>query len=390
MRGRTLKRAVLALTILALLLAVAAAAVGWLFSNRILVPRPYGLQPEFEIRAVGEGTVTLPAPPEDPPQFARTEARGVYGLRYEGGAGRLGPPQSSPGAGEDVVVRGFQLEEGRPPRAGDAARLDVTVFRSDPSDRGLSFEEVALDGAPGPLPAWWLNAGAESAALMLHGRRRADRTEALRSLPIYREAGLSVLVASYRNHDASPPSPDGLYHYGLSEAEDALVAARFLADQGVSRVVLVGLSMGAAVALEALERWPEDAPAPAALVLEAPLVDVRGVIRHGARSEGFPVPDRLADLALAVASLRTGVAWEELDQRRMAPEIDLPVLLIAGTGDDTVPVELVDAFADRLPREPRYLRLDGVEHMEAWNAAPGRYREAVREFLADQVTGAAR
>lgn len=384
MRARV---ALVAGALLALALAAAVASVGWVFSDRVLKPQPYGLQPEFEIVDAGEGTVTLPAPPEDPPQFARTEVEGVYGLRYRGGAGRLGEVRS--GAREPpegAVVRDFELEEGRAPRPGDPARIDVTVYRNDPeADHGLAFEAVTVDAPVGPVPAWWLDAGGETAVLMLHGRRRADRTETLRSLPSYREAGASVLVASYRNHDAAPPSPDGLYHYGRGEAEDARAALAFLAERGVRRVVLVGFSMGATVAVELLRDWPADAPEPLALVMEAPLVDVRSVVRHAARREDLPLAERLADLALWVGRLRTGVAWDRLDLRRAAPALDLPVLLITGTDDGTVPVALVDELAARLPRLRRYLRLDGVEHMEAWNDDPARYRAAVTGFLEQVV-----
>lgn len=368
--------------LLLVVLLLALLVVGWTFSDRILVPQPYGLQPEFRILAVAEATVTLP-PPEEGVQFARTDARGEYGLRYEGGVGRLGPileRRSDDGA----VVRRFRHQAGERPRAGDAARLDVTVFRGDPGRaHGFAFQDVTVEAPVGPVPAWWLDAGGPRAVLMLHGRRRARRTEALRSLPLYREAGWSVLVGSYRNHDDAPASPDGLYTYGYGEARDALAALRFLAQRGVREVVLVGFSMGASVALEAWERRPDEAPEVVGMVLEAPLVDPRPVVREAARNAGLPLPVPLAELALGVGRLRTGVPWHWLDQRELAPRLSPPVLVIAGTADETVPIGTIDEFVARLPGPERYARLEGVDHMEAWNEDPARYARIVRGFLAD-------
>jgi pimeloyl-ACP methyl ester carboxylesterase len=374
------------------LFAAFAGAVGWMFSDTILVPAPYGLMPEFElidVRAGEDGAyrVTLPLPGEAPPQMARTDVRGRYGLLWEGGAGRLGDVLER---GDGRVVRAVVPTRGAPPEPGDPARVDVTLFGPDPAARGLAFEEVAIPGPVGDLPGWWLAGGGDGrdAVLVLHGRRRADRTEALRILPTLVETGASVLVASYRNHDASPPSPDGFYHYGASEADDAVAAARWLARRGVRRVALVGFSMGGSVAIGALDRWPDDAPRPVALVLDSPLIDPLPAFTVGARDMGLPAPGLLAGWATRVAGWRSGVDFAGLDRRGQAPALDLPVLLVAGVDDGTVPIAVVDAFAAALPRPPTYLRLDGVEHVEGWNADPDRYEAAVRTFLAPRVGGA--
>ncbi|MDZ7708605.1 MAG: hypothetical protein U5J97_12070 [Trueperaceae bacterium] len=373
----------------ALVLVVAGAvAIGWIFSGTILTPAPYSLMPEFElanVSATGDGAyrVTMPLPGEAPAQMARSDVRGRFGLLWQGGAGLLGPVEER---NADTVVRTVRPTRGRPPRTGDPARVDVTLFAS-PADRGLVFEEVAIPGPLGELPAWWLPGRTDDAVLVLHGRRRADRTEALRILPTLTGTGASVLVASYRNHDASPPSPDGFYHYGESEADDAVAALRWLAERGARRVVLVGFSMGGSVAVGALERWPDTPPRPIGLVLDSPLIDPLSVFTVGARDMGLPAPGVLAAWATRIAGWRSGVDFAALDLRQRAPALDLPVLLIAGAGDGTVPIELVDAFAEALPRQPTYLRLDGAEHVEGWNVGPGRYEAEVRTFLASLPEG---
>lgn len=372
------------LLVLVILVLAAAFASGWMMSNRYLVPKPYSLMAEFEITEVdddqGEGGVIVTLPfVEDPSQFSEVGKEGIYNLLWEGGYGRLGTVLNEDGR---QVVRRVGEVIGEEPEAGDPARLDVSIYRRDPlQDHGIPFEDLELEGEAGKLYAWWIDENNDRAVLALHGRRRADRTETLRITPTLVDSGWSVMSLAYRNHDKSDPSPDGLFHYGASEVEDALVAIEELARRGVEEIVLYGFSMGGAVALETTRRWPDDGPQLLGIVLDSPLLAPREVIRKGARDAGLPLADRVADVSLVVARLRTGVQWDSLDQRRAADQIAVPVLLIAGTGDETIPIELVDEFASRIEAPLEYLRLEGTEHVEGWNRARSRYERAVEEFL---------
>lgn len=394
---------------LLLLAVVAVAAVGWVLSNRVLVPSPYGLMPEFELASVedlggGRYAVGLPAPgpgaqpgagsaatgggpggsarqPEGrPAQHADPRLQGTYAVLWDGGYGSLGATLSDAGG---VVTRAVELQGGAPPTAGAPARMDNFYYRHDPeTDLGLPFEDLTLRGPVGDLHAWYVPGEQRTAVLLLHGRRRGELIETLRFTQALHDAGLPVLALAYRNHDASDPSPDGLYHYGASEWQDALVGALELARRGHERVILYGLSMGGAVALEALERWPQAAPEVVALVLDSPLVSVSAVVELGAVKAGMPMPATLTRLALLVAQLRTGTDFAGLEQASYAPSIGVPVLLIAGEDDSTVPIAAVDAFAAAVRAPLTYLRLPGVEHVEAWNHDPARYALWLREFFA--------
>jgi pimeloyl-ACP methyl ester carboxylesterase len=373
------------LLVVVVLAAAAALAVGWVMSNRFLVPKPYSLMPEFEIVAVeGAGSgdenliVSLPLA-EGATQFSATDKEGIYNLLWRDGHGRLGEILSE---GDDIVKRRLTDIVGEAPRPGNPARLDVTIFRRDPlADHGIPFEELWLDGTAGRLRAWWIHGDGERAVLALHGRRRADLSETMRILPTLVAADWSVLAVAYRNHDASDPSRDGLFHYGSSEADDALEAVEELSRRGVEVVVLYGFSMGGAVALEAARRWPEDGPRLAGIVLDSPLLDPRTVIAKGARDAGLPMATLITDLSLSVARFRTGVDWDSLDQRRWAGEVRAPMLLFAGTADHTIPIELVDDFASRIQAPLEYLRLKGVDHVEGWNRDRLAYEQSVAGFL---------
>ena len=366
-----------------LLLLAGLTALLWVMSNRFLVPEPYALKPEFELGTVtqaqaGEYEVALPVL-ENPNQFAEVDKDGIFHLLWEDGYGSLGPVTRQ---GDGWVVRPVSDIVGIPPREGVPARLDTGIYKRNPQeDHGIPYEELRLQSDAGDLRAWWMEGGGERAVLMLHGRRRGDLTETLRITPTLVDEGWSVLSVAYRNHDRSAPSPDGFYHYGQAEYRDALAGLDFLAQQGVREVVLYGFSMGGAVSLETIKRWPADGPRLLGLVMDAPLLDPRTVFAHVALRGTPSIPGPPVDMALFMARLRSGIDWKELDQRRYADQLEVPVLLITGTADDTIPVSLVDEFAERVRSPITYLRLDGAEHVEAWNRYPTEYEGAVREFL---------
>jgi uncharacterized protein len=83
---------------------------------------------------------------------------------------------------------------------------------------------------------------------------------------------------------------------------------------------------------------------------------------------------------MLIAALRAGVNWNKLDQQLYAHKINLPVLLIAGTADTTIPIALADSFASRV-KTIDYRRLEGVEHVEGWNQNATAYEGWLRAFL---------
>lgn len=364
--------------IIIVLVALAVFLIGWYFANRILVPEAYDLFPEFTILEVTTDTVTLPAP-QSRRQFANTRREGRYGIIWDGGYAELGEIVDET---EAAVTRKLGIPIGVAPKAGDLARLETFIYRRNPlEDHQLPYEVVTLQGGTGRLVGWWLDNQTDKAVFLLHGRRRGDLPEVLRILPLLYRMGYSVFALAYRNHHQSDASPDGFYHYGASEWEDAEIGLAFLAQHGVSDVALYGLSMGGLVALETYRKTAQTLPRIRAMLLDSPLLDPRTVFLNGATDLGAPFPSLVTDVALLVARLRTGIRWRLLDQRDYAKDIGVPVLLIAGSGDTTIPITLIEDFAFRVP-ELTYHRLEGVEHVEAWNADPAQYEKWVRQFLA--------
>lgn len=324
------------------------------------------------VTAIAPGRVTLRRGTEGLPG-AHLEP-GHYLLEAARGLARLGPVRETNGV---VAIRDFEPLSGDI-RPGDFARLDPFAFPGDPREaHGIAFQEVAIPAPLGEFPAWYIPGSRDTWALMVHGKG-ANRRETLRLLPLLVEAGFPALAITYRNDEGCPPSPHGRYSYGRDEYEELEAAARWALERGARRFLLVGYSMGGAIALAFIER-SDLAHRAAAFILDAPMLDFASCVAHRARQRRIPL--RYLAVSNRIAARRYGFRWDDFDHRRTALDLQVPVLLFHGDADPVIPVELSDSFAAARPDIVRYVRTPGAGHVRSWNVDPEGYADAVREFL---------
>lgn len=393
------------IVIFLILALIAVAVVSWYASGLALTPRPYSLLPEFNVLAVEgfkgapSGTVTLSLGNTDN-EYADPSSLGNYNLLYEGGYGPLGAIVSQE---PDRVTRQLRLAKGVAPQVGQEARVDTFYYRENPKeDLGANYQDLELAGEVGAIKAWWLpnapdekvDTGAatavpveelspnpsKTAIMMLHGRRRAALPEMLRMMPAMLELGYPILAMSYRNHSGSVET--GRYGYGSSEWRDAALGLQFLQEKGIEKVVIFATSMGGSVAMELLEHNPQPSPQVVGLIFDSPLVQAREVLRFGGIRMGLPA--FISPVLLWTVAQRGGLDWQELDHIASIANYNIPLLLIAGADDQTVPITLLDAFAQRAQEGGSlvgYYRLEDAGHVAIWNANPQEYSRWLQEFL---------
>jgi pimeloyl-ACP methyl ester carboxylesterase len=342
-------------------------------ADQLLVPTPPPAGEASEILLVGAGRIVLP-------RNELTERTGVWGVSNGGdGYGQMTGVISQDA---DTIERSFRTLTGRF-IAGDMVTFDAYATATDPMEaHAIDFDEVRVPGPLGVNPAWWIDGSLDTCVVIIHGEGLDERRQSLRILPTLVDAGFPVLVVTYRN-DGAAPDAGGYYRWGLSEWHDIDAALTWAqGSRGVDDFVLLGYGMGATMAMMHLHESDLAADVLGA-VLDSPVLDLGAVVDSIAAERG--IPGIVDGAAKAVARVRFGMEWADLDQTSRIDEFDTPLLLLQGTEDDVASVATADEFAAALPEVVTYVRFEGAGRTELWNHDPERYDEAVLLFVSSVV-----
>ena len=127
-----------------------------------------------------------------------------------------------------------------------------------------------------------------------------------------------------------------------------------------------------------------------ALVLDAPMLDFDATVDDNAAREPLvgpiDVPPSLTWTAQLIADARYDVGWSELDYLAEPQALGIvPVLIVHGTADLTVPIATSRDAAERYPGTVTLQACEGADHLECWNRDPAGTAALVTGFLADQA-----
>lgn len=353
------------------------AATGWYYATELLDPARSGDPYTLRVLRVDDRSVTLPVNPE-------TLAPGRACLQWPGGYGLLGNSRDRPTP--LGVVSSLTSRIGTPLLAGMRTRIKRHAYEGNPALAfGLPFEEIEIPGPLGGMPAWLIppaekpgrNGDGGLWGVVVHGRGSV-RPAMLRLVPELHAAGMTSLVITYRNDDGAPAGPDGLYHLGDTEWLDLEAAISAALGRGARGIVAFGDSMGGAIVLQFLQRSGLAGSVRAA-VLDSPVLDWDPVLALAA--EQHRLPPLITAVAKQIVRFRTGLRWDRFDQVERAGSLTVPVLLIHGDADTTVPVATSDDFAASRPDLVTYVRVPGAGHVEGWTVDQPGCTAALRSFL---------
>jgi dienelactone hydrolase len=362
--------------------AVATAAVSVIVARKVLVP-PSRREEDVAILGVDldAGLIVLDA-------TADSRLPGDYSFWFsrESGHARVGEIVEATSTSVTRRILGVDSGDLTAARRG---RL-TGWFYLTPADLGVPFDEVPIATPLGVAPAW-LIPSTESAggrwAIHVHGRA-VRRPETLRAVPIFREAGFTSLVVSYRNDNEAPRSDDFRYALGDREWLDVDAAMHYAVNAGATEIVLVGWSMGGATVLQALTRSTVGDRV-SGVVLESPVVDWIAALDFQVRLRRLPVVVRSFVIVLFKSRwgrIFTGLA-EPLDIDRLdfvtrAKELDRPVLIMHSDDDGFVPSTASRALAIARPDIVSYEAFEVARHTKLWNYDRVRWEGAIRDWLA--------
>lgn len=251
-----------------------------------------------------------------------------------------------------------------------------------PADYKAEFKDVEFQTSDGIKISGWLmpSRGKRATIIYSHGLFRSRRELLERAIDLWR-LGYGALLYDARNHG---DSGQARVSFGYNERLDAEAAVRFLRDdlRTQDRIVMFGISMGAATALLAAAETPDVA----AVISDSSFLTFRDTTDHHVRLflhlPAFPLSNEVRYLI----EWRAGFDGSRLDALDAVKRIgDRPVLFIAAAHDKRMPPDIAQKLYEASTSSGRDLLIvdgPGSEiHGHAYQADRELYINKIAQFL---------
>jgi pimeloyl-ACP methyl ester carboxylesterase len=246
----------------------------------------------------------------------------------------------------------------------------------------------------------WLDDPHE-AILVLHGYSGSISPDLVEYAPFLRRTA-NVLGIDFRGHG---DSDDGPTTFGLQEVEDLAGALGWLGERGIERVALFGTSMGGMTAIAGTvvlgdgrlpgadsdpdaPRTVVPAPRPRIVAIVAESIPPELPIVVANRIRG-PLRGTLARSVFKGVARRLGADPRATEPIRVIGLLEgVPLLLIHGQADDTVPIASARRLVAAAPAQTESWEVPGARHSRAHATAPEEYERRVTDFVRRAFAGA--
>jgi predicted MFS family arabinose efflux permease/alpha-beta hydrolase superfamily lysophospholipase len=256
-------------------------------------------------------------------------------------------------------------------RPGERDRVDT------PAAQGATFEDVAFASTDGnQLSGWYLPSQDKPVTIiMTHGMFRSRYEMLDRGVALWRE-GYGVLLYDLRRHGRSGRTE--FSSIGFNERHDVEAALKFAREREPrNRIVLMGVSMGAAATLLAAAETHDLM----AVVCESSFLSFDDTVRHHVRLAGLPAFP-FATLLVRFTAWRLNFAPADFDLLQAVKKIKCPILFIGGGADRRMPNESVlePLYAAATHPLKRKLIVAGAQHGHAYDRDEQSRAEYVKAF----------
>ncbi|MCY4625141.1 MAG: alpha/beta hydrolase [Chloroflexi bacterium] len=231
-----------------------------------------------------------------------------------------------------------------------------------PAVYGLDYEDVYFETSDGRRLHGWFVPGESDVTLLWHHGNGGNIGYRLPDIDLFhRELGVNILIYDYRGYgrSAGTPSEEGLYR----DAEAALRYLQSRDDVDPTKIVYFGRSLGVAIATELATRHR-----PYGLILES----------------GFPSIEYMSEIVRPwlPAWVVHRIIAARYDTASKIGALDVPILIVHGDADDTVPLRAGQALFDAASEPKSFYTVEGANHDDISEVGGRQHIERLREYIA--------
>jgi hypothetical protein len=224
-----------------------------------------------------------------------------------------------------------------------------------PSDAGMEYQDVRLQGPDGmAIHGWFIPGRGKAVVLFFHGNggnisHRIDKTQLL----FYPE--ISSLMIDYHGYGRSDgvPSEKACYLDALTSWEYLVLERHFESNQ----IILFGESLGGAVAVDLAAKRDVGA-----IILESTFPNIGGVANRF-----------LPGLSVFLK--------RNFDSLSKISRVHVPLLQLHGDQDDLVPYELGQTLFEAANEPKEFFTIKGAHHNDTYDIGGEAYVQAIHQFI---------
>ena len=249
----------------------------------------------------------------------------------------------------------------------------------NPSDLGLTYEEVRFNSSDGVELEGWFIPGNTNEGIVLSSGYKGSMSDMVKYSQFLHDSGYNLLLYNPRGY--AKMNCDGpVYAFGAFQANDIEGAMAFLITSGITNIALFGESNGAVASLIVASQRPY--PEVFAVIADSAFAN----IQWAAKSPEFqdPLLELLFPFYMGVTQLRLNFdMFQRTNTLNYISEVS-HVLFIHGTVDRTITYQNSEMLYAKAQEPKKLWIIEGTQHVEAFVDNPVLYAKKVLDFLDEQ------
>lgn len=228
------------------------------------------------------------------------------------------------------------------------------------------------------LECWLIRAqDAKGTILMFHGYK-ANKSQLLERAEVFNNAGYNTMLVDMMGAGGSGGNTVTI---GFHEAKNVRDCYDYLVSKGEKKIVLYGISMGAAASMKAIKDFNLE---PAGLIIEAPFARMYNAVANRFDNVGMPrFP--MAHLLLFWGGMQHGFWAFSHNPEDYAKHITCPTLVIYGANDGSVSMDEIISIKINLAGKSKAAIYPEAGHVNYLQQYKTEWTEDVISFTDENV-----